>query len=443
MSLKRSYIRIISFVAATILILGAMAIINMRYASRYKSQLELSYQQSLNELSEGLDLIETNLEKSMYSSSGKMLLEISSDLYSECTEAQQALSRLPVSQMNLYGTYKFINQASDFANYLAKKVSAGEEITEQEHKTLSSLLNYAKSLNSSIEDMVDICNNGGKITSSNVKSDINYNTNAISSGVTSAEKAFESYPTLLYDGPFADAVLSRDAKMLEDKDEITRDEAKSIAANALGCNEDMLGQLNDENGDIPCYVFSSSQKTIGVTIKGGYVSYILYGGKISKSVITESNAINIAKSYLDRLGYTDMKESYYMTNSNICVINFAYTKGNTVYYSDLIKVGISMLDGRIVSLNAQGYLTNHINREPISEKVSIEDAKKGLSPYLILLDSKKCLIPLDNGLEAPCWEFHCRSNETGDEVLIYINTETGNEENILLLLYSDGGTLTK
>ncbi len=40
-------------------------------------------------------------------------------------------------------------------------------------------------------------------------------------------------------------------------------------------------------------------------------------------------------------------------------------------------------------------------------------------------------------------EFHCRNRAAGDEVLIYINTETGEEENILMLLYSDNGTLTK
>ena len=33
--------------------------------------------------------------------------------------------------------------------------------------------------------------------------------------------------------------------------------------------------------------------------------------------------------------------------------------------------------------------------------------------------------------------------QKGQEVLIYTNAETGKEEDILLLLYSDNGTLTK
>ena len=35
------------------------------------------------------------------------------------------------------------------------------------------------------------------------------------------------------------------------------------------------------------------------------------------------------------------------------------------------------------------------------------------------------------------------THSTGKEVLIYTNSETGEEEDILLLMYSDNGTLTK
>lgn len=439
----RSYVRIISFIFAAIAVLAGYAILNMTYANSYKMQLENSYQQSLNELSENLDSIETNLTKSIYSNSDKMLLEISSDLFAECGEAKEALSRLPVSQMNLGATYKFISQASDYSTYIAKKISSGGKITDEEHKNLSTLLNYSKKLNDSVGSMVSICNNGGQITASNVKNSQNISINSLSNDMSTAEDAFKNYPTLLYDGPFADAVLNREAQMLKNKDNISKEEARNIAASALGCNENQISYENDDNGSISCYVFTCGQRSIGITKKGGFVSYILYGGKISKASITDDNARNIAKDYLNKLGYENMGETYYMISNNICVINFAYTKSNVTYYSDLIKVGVSMHDGKILSLEAEGYLTNHIERNGFKEKIKLDDAKKNISSYLKILDSKKCVIPLDNGLESECWEFHCESSETGEEVLIYVNARTGSEENILLLLYSDGGTLTK
>lgn len=439
----RSYVRIISFVTAVIAVLAAYAIINMNYANSYKMKLENTYQQSLNELSENLDAIETNLTKSVYSNSDKMLLDISSDLYAECNEAKQALSRLPVRQMNLSGTYKFISQASDYASYIAKKISSGEEITDEEHKNLSTLLNYSKKLNDSVESMVSVCNSGGLITASNVKNSENVAVNSLTNDMTTAEEAFKNYPTLLYDGPFADAVLNREALMVKDKDAVSKEEARQIAATALGCNINQVNYSNDEDGNLPCYVFTCGQKTVSITKNAGYVADILYGGKITQSSITDENARNIAKSYLNKIGYENMTETYYMTSNNICLINFAYSKDDVTYYSDLIKIGISMQDGKVVSLEANGFLTNHIDRGPFAEGIKIEDAKKNLSSYLNVLNTKKCVIPLENGLESPCYEFHCESSETGEEVLVYINAKTGAEENILLLLYSDGGTLTK
>ncbi|MDE6768072.1 MAG: germination protein YpeB, partial [Eubacterium sp.] len=207
---KRGYIRLFSYAFTVVAVLAGFAIMNMNMAAGYKAQLENNYQQSLNELSETMDSIETNLTKSIYSNSDKMLYEISSDLFSECGEAKEALSRLPVGQMNLSSTYKFISQAADYASYIAQKAASGEQISDEEHKNLSVLLNYAHQLNESIGSMVSICNSGGRITASNVKNKNNISISSLSNDMTTAEESFKDYPTLLYDGPFADAVLNRE-----------------------------------------------------------------------------------------------------------------------------------------------------------------------------------------------------------------------------------------
>lgn len=439
---KRSYVRIISFSLAIVLTLGSLALININTANSYKAQLENSYQQSLNELSENLDSIETNLKKSIYSSSDKMLLEISADLYAECGEAKEALSRLPVSQMNLGSTYKFISQASDYANFIAQKIASGGQVSDEEHKNLCTLMEYSKKLNESVSAIATVANNGGVITNSNLKaSEIEVKT--LSTNMSTAEDAFKDYPTLLYDGPFADAVLNRDASLIKDKDTFSKKEAQDIVANAIDVSSKEVNFESEEKGTIPCYVFTYGQRTIGVTKKGGYVAYILYSGKITKSTINEDNAVNLAKNYLSKLGYENMEPSYHMTADNICVINFAYKAGNTVYYSDLIKVGVSMSNGKIVSLEAKGYITNHLNRTDFKPAVSAEKAKQLVSPYLTVINSKQCVIPKNNGTEKQCIELHCESKDTNEEVLVYLNAETGAEEDIMLLLYSDGGTLTK
>lgn len=56
--------------------------------------------------------------------------------------------------------------------------------------------------------------------------------------------------------------------------------------------------------------------------------------------------------------------------------------------------------------------------------------------------SKEVYIPTDFGTEVFAYEYHCVAPDE-KEILVYINPETGVEEEILILLYSDNGVLTK
>ena len=51
------------------------------------------------------------------------------------------------------------------------------------------------------------------------------------------------------------------------------------------------------------------------------------------------------------------------------------------------------------------------------------------------------LIPSDGGQEILCHEFNCTS-PNGKKILVYVNAQTGNEEDILILYESEKGTLT-
>ena len=236
-------------------------------------------------------------------------------------------------------------------------------------------------------------------------------------------------------------MLNKESAMIKSAEKKDQDECRKIAAAALGVDEGGVVYKTEESGTLPAYVFSYKLYTIAVTKNGGYIAYILNEGTPSEQAITEDNAINVAKDYLNKIGYSDMKESYYTVYNNVCTINFAYCKDNITYYSDLIKVGVSLSDGNIFSLEADGYLVNHTEREVpgfAAEQNGVE-----LNSNVEILSASRCLIPKSSGVEVFCNEYHCKNKSTGQEVLIYTDSETGEEEDILLLMYSDNGTLTK
>lgn len=440
---RRSYIRITSYIMFGLIILIITLITNTATMTSYKNQLELSYQQSLVELDECLDKVNTDLTKSLYSNSSGELYDLSRDLYSQCSVAKNAVSRLPISQMELRNVYKFLSQASDYAQYIGSKIQNGEAITEKEHKNLLALLGYAQKFSKATAQMVSIVDGGARIVEGEVSSSGEIDVSSLSNGFSKSANTFKDFPTLLYDGPFSDQVLDKHSEMVKNSSVRSKNECRDIAANALGVKRMNMNFEADEQSKIPCYTFTCGRYTISVTKQGGYIKSILYSGIINESSISTENAINLAKSFLNSIGYRNMAESYYTISNNVCTINFAYCEKGVYYYSDLIKCSVSMSDGKIVSLDAQTYLTNHTDREPYKISKNADKYIGKVSPFLTVNSTKKCVIPKENGTEVACIEYSCTSKDTGEDALVYINSQTGIEEDIMLLINTDNGTLVK
>ncbi len=440
---KRSYIRIVSYIGFMLAVIVISSVLSATNMKAYKSELEVSYQQSLAEFAECLDKVDTDITKSLVSNSKGEVYDLSRDLYAQCSTAKNAMSRLPVSQMKLGNAYKFLSQCSDYAQYIGTKIDKNEIITDEEHQNLKSLLGYAQKFSEQAKDMVANVNSGAMITEGEVKSVNQINVTPLSNSFNTGAEIFEDFPTLLYDGPFSDQVLKKASKLVKSADVKTKEECRKVFANAIGASINNVSYETDDKSKIPCYTFKCGRYTGLVTKQGGYIKEILYSGKIQNSNITAENACNLAVKALEKLGYSDMTVCYYNIENNICTVNCAYRKDNVCYYSDLIKVGISMNDGELVSTDAKTYLTNHTNRKSSTAKLSTNQAKKMLSKYLEVKNSKMCVIPKESGKEEQCYEFTCKSTDTGEDVLVYINCDTGEEEDIMTVLKSASGTLVK
>ena len=209
---KRGYIRILSFSALLLTVIVCVTAINLTNATNYKRELEATYQQSLSELGENLNSIETNFSKGLYANSAETLTEISSDIFTETQSAKQALARLPVSQMNLTTTYKFLTQAGDYAAYISNKAVANSQISQKDRESIETLLKYSRSFANNVNSLVSLCNSGLKITDNSVSADKEINVSGLKNTFSQAEETFSDYPTLLYDGPYADAVLQKKSR---------------------------------------------------------------------------------------------------------------------------------------------------------------------------------------------------------------------------------------
>lgn len=444
---KRGLIRTASFCLAVVLSLSLLLYINCMKANNAKQQLQYNYMRAMEDLSLSLDSIKNSLNKGMYSNSPEMMSELAGKLWSDASIAKLSLSGLPVEELNLSNTYKFLSQVGNYSKSLSRKFSDGNEFTADDKENIVKLYDYAKSVSDNIWN-VESQLQGGYLTfdkiallaNESVESRITETAPAnITDGFKDIEGGFHDYPALIYDGPFSDHIMQKEPEMLKNKPETDKSAAYRIAAQTSGISG--LEFVTEERGKMPSFVFKAGNATVAVTKAGGMFSYMLDYREIKSAQISIEMAIDAAEKYLGKLGLDEMTNTYYETKQGVCIINFAAVQEGITLYTDLIKIGVALDDGEIISFDGRGYLSNHMIRDLKPPVLSVKEASMNISPYLKAERSKLCVIPSEGLSEKYCYEFVCR-NSSGQQILVYINAENGKEEQILLLQISENGMLT-
>ena len=441
---RRGKIRVRLYASVLILVLFSAFVINAQKASELSRQLNADAERSLSTLEACMSSINTNLTKGLYANTTPMLSSMAISLTRDAASAKNSLSALPLSDTQLDNMLKFLSQVGAFVSTLNRKLSLGEPITSEERNQLKQLIDISQKLLSELDTITQGVEDGSvsfKQAGSTLQKSADQSVQ-IDSAFGDAEQTITDYPTLIYDGPFSDHILNQSPKTLEGKSDISKEKALEIASDFIGIDKSTLRFDSETNGVIETYNFFVDSINISVCKKGGAVLYLLGSSSAGESVISPEQAVENAKNFLSAKGYENMKESYYSTQDGICTVNFAYENEGVICYPDLIKLSVSLETGNIISFDARGYIMNHTDRPPVQSKISADEAKMSVSDYLTVMSSRLAVIPTDYKTEKTAYEFHCKTPDE-QEVLVYIDVLTAKEDDILLLLYSDGGILTK
>ena len=439
---RRAMIRLVSLTAAALAALSARNIILMRENRNKDILISNGYVRALEDLSAAADNISSTLEKQLYAGTPEQQSKLADKLFNEASSAKSAMLQLPVQELSLENTYKFLSQVGNYAQSIAKKPAAGEEISDDEYNNLKSLRKYAETLSSdlwSLEKSVS----SGEINISDISNDDNTNYVEVTEGFTEFEESFESYPRLIYDGPFSDHIMEKEPQMLKNKDKGSKSKALERASMTLNVSANDLTNVTERGGDLPAWIFSDSENGVScaVTKQGGMVSYFIKSRQPENVSLSMKEAVKNAEEYIANSSYDNMKVTYYEKQDNVVTVNFAYCIDGITCYTDLIKVSVALDNGEILGFEASGYIVNHQKRAFPDEEFSIRDCREKLSPMLKCIGENRALIPSDGGSEVYCYEYKCTS-EDGRNVLVYFNAQTGVEEQILILLENESGTLT-
>jgi len=441
-----------SIVLVAIALLCAVSVYQFKRAADYRLLLENQYHRSFSELVQYVNNIETSLAKSAVVTDPRSLVELANEINSRSAFAAANLGQLPISQADLKNTSKFLAQVGDFTHSMAIKHLSGGTLTAEERKSLAQLSSYAGTLNDSLVKIQDELSSKavcfGDIEGT--KSLFSKTDRVMASEMENVEQHFQDYPSLIYDGPFSEHVETAVPRLIDGAKEITREQAQERCAEIVG--RERAGKIKfveETGGKVPCYAFSvqpdpkdkNRMITVEITKSGGALSWMLDTRFVPEEKISIKEAIAKANACLVSLGIKSMKESYYEIRSNIATINFAYVQENVIAYPDLIKIKVALDTGEILGIECSGYISNHHKRNISSNILSEQQARTKLSPVVSAEGTGKlCYIPTDFASEILCYEFKATLGD--NTFLIYINAETGKEEDVLMLLVSEYGTLT-
>ena len=437
----------------SIILLAIFSLVTGYYAfnlrEEYNTNNNNNYTEAFSNLVNYVNSVENYLAKSMISKSPEHAAQTLTQIWRDSNLAMVYLSRIPLEDDGISQTAKFLNQVSDYSYSLSRKNISGEGLSDDDFKNLEDLYKYSVSLEETLNQLSDDLYSG----------DINWDSLKVDSSTKFAQSVdsinvfsniddnLNEYEGLIYDGAYSDHV-NKAEKVGLTGDNIDEETAKNKVKEFFRENEVENIESNGflKEADIPSYDFSVSLKdksekySISVSQKGGHIVQSTLDREVTEEKMSQQEANEIGKNYLADRGFENMKETYFVKQGNVVTVNYAYDDNGIIVYPDLIKVKIALDNGEVLGIETTGYLNSHTQRENKTPSISLEEAKAKINDKLEIMSEGMAIIPTEWKTELVCYEFKGKVEDK--EFLVYINSDTGKEEDILVILDTPGGTLT-
>ncbi len=418
---------------------------------KMETALDNQYNRAFDEVVDYVRDIDVSLTKGKLVKSPSQMAKLSHEIFMQSSEASSNLGQLPIAHEQLANTAKFLSQVSDYTYMLSQKSINSETITDEEYSTMLKLTSYADKLYDNLRDMQNDLYSGNlnfRRLKAESKEYMGGTKQTDVSPMANIQKEFQDYPSLIYDGPFSDHIEKMEAVYLKNKTVVSQNEAKEKLKTFLtGYDIEKIEPTGESRGAIATFGFRVTLKgrdevlSADVSKAGGYVVWMLHNIEVKKTAISFDEATKKADDFLKMRGYTNMTQSYYETKDNIATINFAYQEGNVIMYPDLIKVKVSMQTGEVIGFESKGYLMSHQDKRNLgAPKLTMDEARSKLNSRLSIQKQGMAVIPTDSKQEVLCYEF--TGTVDNQHFIVYINAQTGYEQQILLLMESKTGILT-
>lgn len=390
-------------------------------------------------LTDSLLNIENNFSKLRVTRDGNLAGEMLIDVAMDSQTAAANLAILSYSGYDMSALVKFCNQVGDYSKYLVTKLTGGEELSEEDYNTLAKLYEATYSIGKKLNAVKDALMSGEKIVTGLDEFNSQF-TEIADSLVDGSIK----YPSLIYDGAFSDSLEERQPKALSGEDIDPEKQQDNIAKILCDYEIKSVKYTGESDNGFTAYVYD-------ITLEDGsnvYLQLAKKGGSIvmwdkqfdsSEPKLSVEEGVVLAEQYMQKQGYENVKGVYACVTDSVLYVNICYVENDIVIYPDMIKIKVSLDDGKIIGFEGLNYIYNHTERSLETPSVTEGEVRNMNFGGLEVQSVRLALIPLDNGKESLTYEVYGKVDNYA--YYVFIDAMTGKAVEVLQVIDSDEGEL--
>lgn len=442
---KKGYTAAVVALSLSTLILASALTFTAVMPSESDSALENGYRRSFYNTVEQVNSMDLDLSKTLATKSSGAVQSYLMDIAVNSELAENNIQQLPLTDESKFYTAKIINQVGDYAKYLNKKIINGDGLSREDYENLTELYKANNALKNAMKNAMENMDNGYEFR--NMSKD--FGGNDLLKEFNGLQELSAEYPELIYDGPFSDGRekdgkgAGTDGSVAAESEKITEDQAVKIFSDLFkeyGVTE--VRSNGKVNGYPESYAIEGEIKGFSayanVTVNGDLLMYS-YVGSCNGINYDEKVAEEIAREFLVKAGYGELKAVWTNLDNDLYTFNFAPEVGGAIIYPELVKVRVCAETCMVIGVEGRSYCENHRERSVETPILTKSQAREKVSERISVTAGRLAVVPYGNSAERLCYEFY--GEKDGDEFFVYIDAENGRQIEMFKVINSDQGKM--
>lgn len=393
-----------------------------------RNKLEAVYEKSFFDLVSDIDDIEIKLDKLSVSRSSTYQQELLDQLSKRADLASVNLSGLSSMDATLADTNRYINQLSDFAKSLVKKLQRGESLSDSDKQSLQNLASVCKEIGIRLAEIMDEIANGETFVGKGGQE--------ILSNIGEIDEVSIDYPELIYDGPFSDSIVNKTPVGIVGE-RISIQSGLEIAKKVSGNDE--LEIMGEWEGKINTFNYmTGDNSTIVKLAENGMLLMYSTTDSGEGEELSEDECVTVGAEFARANGFENLVPVWVSNYEGAIFVNLVYEENDIVYYNDMVKVKVNSMTGKVTAFDALSYAYNHTQRQTETPTISEDEAKTKVYGEIAIQSIRLAVVPKEQD-EILTWEVFGEIN--GKKYFVYVDAKSGEEINILCVIDSEQGRL--